>query len=363
MPLSEVRPTKPGKDVVANLIHKIHPLGANVGRNTANEVVDVTEDTPESAADYVERMKRGFGMQAASLASHDSPASSAVPSGRARSSEPRSNVSPVKGPGLTGARAQSSDPRAAVLFARAAEVADDSDEDESDDDSVAPVGGVAVPWKADVGQVSQERTRSKPRIGSGGGGTGQRKPPRAPPPPAAYAGGTPGEHRRASETEEPLANRKPRIVEYMPATVEEYKQKYGQEVKLGALGPDLDDESLLMKRAVQEKVKQFSKELHRINRQRISAVPMKNQQSKAEPKPTARSKALEFAKELPKPKQKPSSMDKAEKKTLAAELQRSLSEANVDAADWDEIRQREKQHFEDVSKVEQIKLFLSQLPF
>lgn len=39
------------------------------------------------------------------------------------------------------------------------------------------------------------------------------------------------------------------------------------------LGPDLDDEDLLMKRAIQEKVKQFSRELHRVNKHRATKAP------------------------------------------------------------------------------------------
>ncbi|CAL1162572.1 unnamed protein product [Cladocopium goreaui] len=58
---------------------------------------------------------------------------------------------------------------------------------------------------------------------------------------------------------------------YTPATLDEYKQRFGSKAdyaELGRLGPDLDDEDLLMKRAIQEKVKEFSRELHRVNKHR-----------------------------------------------------------------------------------------------
>mmetsp|Transcript_898 Transcript_898/g.2491 ORF Transcript_898/g.2491 Transcript_898/m.2491 type:complete len:179 (-) Transcript_898:262-798(-) len=153
-------------------------------------------------------------------------------------------------------------------------------------------------------------------------------------------------------------------VDVTPITVEEYKEKYGEKGEkqdMGRLGPDLDDESLLMKKAVQEKVKQFSKELHRINRQRQEQVKPKPQ-AKPEPKPNARAKALEFAQNVPKPKPVPKPqlvVDKGGHLTGAAA--RASAVVTEERDDLEEIRRREKQHFEDVAKVAQIREFLSSL--
>lgn len=156
-------------------------------------------------------------------------------------------------------------------------------------------------------------------------------------------------------------------VEYTPATVEEYKQRFGAKgeyTELGHLGPDLDDERVLMKRALQEKVKHFSRELHRVNRQRATAAAVvgsaKPPMPKPEPKPTSRAKALEFAKNVPKPKAIVRQLEGLPKAPPSPKLS---EEAEAERADWDEIRQREKQHFEDLARVAQIKDFVNQLQF
>jgi len=351
-------------------------------RSRAPEGSSRPDEPDESAADFVERMKRDLQLQGPPVAAAappplapaigtDSPASSAVPSGRARNGDPVRFAAPGArdgAPAGAGVRARSSDPRVYVAKASAAESARSSDEEESEDDAAPPPPGGVPAWKADVKALvqdfaKQERSKPRPRGDSGGGGGGPplKRPPRAPIPAAASpaaqaagAGSSPADRRRAQDPEDTRASRKPRVVEYTPATVEGYKQKYGQEVKLGVLGPDLDDERLLMKKAVAEKVKQFSKELHRVNRHRSASVPAKPP-PKAEPKPTARSKALEFAKELPKPRPKP--------KEKQAEAPKAPTEADLQRADLEEIRQREIQHFEDVARAGQIKDFLKQLPY
>eukprot|EP00435_Cladocopium_sp_Y103_P073603 s16_g44.t1 len=113
------------------------------------------------------------------------------------------------------------------------------------------------------------------------------KPPRAP---IAV-----GDRQAGDEDTIASSNKKARApVEYTPATLEEYKQRFGGKAdysELGRLGPDLDDEDLLMKRAIQEKVKEFSRELHRVNKHRAAKAQPKHE-PKADPKPTARAKVL-----------------------------------------------------------------------
>mmetsp|Transcript_138707 Transcript_138707/g.276603 ORF Transcript_138707/g.276603 Transcript_138707/m.276603 type:complete len:323 (+) Transcript_138707:408-1376(+) len=322
-------------------------------------------------------MKRGFGLQqlaspaavaddalSPSMTGSDGSHIGATPSllpqrCRARSNEPKGSVAhSMAVDAATGSRARSSEPRAAMAAAAASaggRVEADSD-DNSDDESTTTSGAAA--WKSDIKQL-----KLRPRLSADGGGGPLQKPPRAPN--VANAGTLPVE----SNSVHGDGRRKPRIVDYTPATVEDYKQKYGQAVKVTkSLGPDLDDENLLMKKAVQEKVKQFSKELHKVNKQRTSAAPPKAPPPKPDPKPSARLKALEFAKEVPKPRKcKP---EKSERKAAAAtvaaaepEQRESTEKGEADLACWDEIRQREKQHFEDAVRVGQIKDFLGQLAF
>ncbi|CAK9006182.1 Hypothetical protein SCF082_LOCUS8942 [Durusdinium trenchii] len=83
---------------------------------------------------------------------------------------------------------------------------------------------------------------------------------------------------QVEKEEETSSSKKPRVpIDYTPATLEEYKQRFGNKAdysELGRLGPDLDDENLLMKRAIQEKVKQFSRELHRVNKHRAGKAQL-----------------------------------------------------------------------------------------
>eukprot|EP00434_Breviolum_minutum_P009316 symbB.v1.2.008211.t1/scaffold492.1/size196413/14 len=170
------------------------------------------------------------------------------------------------------------------------------------------------------------------------------KPPRAPSGPAERQAG-----------EEDTASKKHRPpVEYTPATVEEYKQRFGNKAEvseLGRLGPDLDDEDLLMKRAIQEKVKQFSRELHRVNKHRAAKAQPKPE-PKAESKPTARAKAMQFAKNIPKPKLLPP------KQVLVSPT--NAVEEDQDA-EWEDLRRRERQHLEDVARIAEVKQLLERL--
>mmetsp|Transcript_49972 Transcript_49972/g.160628 ORF Transcript_49972/g.160628 Transcript_49972/m.160628 type:complete len:155 (+) Transcript_49972:260-724(+) len=150
--------------------------------------------------------------------------------------------------------------------------------------------------------------------------------------------------------------------------MEEYKQRYGgkgEKTELGHLGADLDDDALLMKKAVQEKMKQFSKELQRINRHRsdVNKVQPKPPAPKPASKATARDKALEFAKNVPKPKVEVRQALQIECKSpsaAAADARKRMNGADQEEQDdLAEIRRREKQHFEDVAKVAQIREFLA----
>lgn len=263
-------------------------------------------------------------------------------------------------------------------------------EDDSDDEP-APVSGGSIgkpagePWKLDVRAMvkdfaREERARSgaaPARAGSGPGGKvpAPPRPPKAPPNPNALAvqrsveleGERPPAQAQENVPpgEQLFFSRKPREIDFVPGSLDDFKQKgYGKKEidHLGKLGPDLDDDELLMKKAVREKKTQFSKELQKINRQRMETAARKEPklEPRPEPKPTARAKAQEFARKVPKPKlpqaAKPHPVERKPQEVDADK------EAEKERLDWDEIRRREKQHFEDVLRVKEIKSFLAQLP-
>lgn len=380
--------------------HPQPPTGANsdtgvkiagVGSSGGPGVSHAGTEEHESAADYVERVKRSLGMGAPAPCASETPASaSSTPSGRTRSSDPRSAVAKARAINPTGVRARSSDPKTAATVARASDLPVDSDDD-SDDGSVALPGKGSSPWKADVRSMVQEFAREeRGRAGARGGGSGVAakaspsglRPPKAPAPsskqvadcavlerrrPADFEGEKKqGEH----PGEQLFFSRRPRDVEYTPATVDEYKQKFDKKEygKLGSLGPDLDDDNLLVKKAVQEKVKQFSKELQRVNRHRSESrdreMQPRAEPKPAEPKPNARAKMLEFAKKVPKPRPDPRARAAAAEEKVAKEAPsepKGPTEAEKASADLEEICRREKQHFQDVVKVQDVKDFLCRI--
>lgn len=349
---------------------------------------DMVPNQEDAAAAYVAQLKKSMGLQAGvaekAPKSGDAPPNAGAQA-RARSSDTRgAGAADSAGlpPQRSLPRSRSSDPRAHIAAARAM-TGHDSDEEDEDDDEPSSQG---FQWKAGIrGLVQQFAQEERARMASPPSvkplsphgarpedETAARRPPRAPVVPAAMpaerqkvpAAALPvpvaplGDRRAAAEQE--AVSKKPRVpVEYTPATVEEYKQRFGGNAEyseLGHLGPDLDDEGLLMKRAIQEKVKQFSRELHRVNKQRAERAPLPKQpQPKPEPKSTARAKAREFAKNIPKPKLAPKQV------VVTATKMEEEEEVVQEATDWEEIRRRERQHMEDAAKVAQVKDFLERL--
>jgi hypothetical protein len=103
-----------------------------------------------------------------------------------------------------------------------------------------------------------------------------------------------------------------REVEYKPYTLRQYNQIKSKEyVEISNLKPDLNTDALIAKRANLERIKQFSKNLNTHNRDNMEVAPKapKSSQSsemvinrkKLESK---RERALQFAKNVPKPKLK-----------------------------------------------------------
>lgn len=189
------------------------------------------------------------------------------------------------------------------------------------------------------------------------------RPPKAPSPaaaaPEAKAQGSPTVAARPGE--ELQFSRKPRPVDFSPATLDEYKNRYGEKgakQELGKLGADLDDEELQLKKAVQMRTKQYCAAVHAVNRDRsLSSGPPRKPEPKPEPKPNARAKAAEFAKNIPKPAPKPKAEPSPSEMTKKPDA-RGPSPEELARADLEEIAQREQQHFEDLARVRQIKEFL-----
>lgn len=304
----------------------------------------------ESAADYVERVKRGLEVevQVENVAVRDRHVLVEV--------EPQPQLSiPPTGPApkaVAGSvRARSLDVRREPE--RVTEVlpfpARDIDDDESDDDDegVARQDLQGMRWKANVKMLVQDFAREE-KVRERG----------------RRAGSEPRSKAQSKDEPDLTVSKKPRSnVEYTPATVVEYKHKYGEKgeySEMGSLGPDLDDEQLLLKRAMQERVKQFSKELLKVNRHRnVAAPPKLPTPAKIDPKVSARAKAMEFAKHVPKPKEKP----KVTEVTTRVPSEPADADAEQERLDLEEIRRREQQHFEDTEHVKNIKEFLNLLPF
>jgi hypothetical protein len=97
---------------------------------------------------------------------------------------------------------------------------------------------------------------------------------------------------------------------YKPKTLAQYR-KYKKSLNsepLGKLPPDLNRPELIRKRAKKERIRAFSERLRQVNTSAIrsrknKSRPAKSEEEKEEIKqPSARERALEFARTIPKPK-------------------------------------------------------------
>lgn len=122
-------------------------------------------------------------------------------------------------------------------------------------------------------------------------------------------------HKHVKNDRDRLAySHKPRAVDFKPGTIKEYLRKnpvkeYKPHEKvpglqsLGKLPPDLQTEELLLKQANQRRVKEFAKNLSEHNRSMLKRSTAEPRRAAREP--SAREKALQFAKQVPKPKVRP----------------------------------------------------------
>lgn len=119
------------------------------------------------------------------------------------------------------------------------------------------------------------------------------------------------------ETEK--SDRSPRRkVNYKPYTMDDYKNM-NRPVVLGSLGPDLMNEELQKKQQKLERVRQYARGVSEYNAQKIahemsaSSASSHTRKTDLQPKEiSARQRAREFAKNIPKPRTKPRGSDEVE---------------------------------------------------
>ena len=105
-------------------------------------------------------------------------------------------------------------------------------------------------------------------------------------------------------------SKQPRDVDYKPYTLEQYKLiKPKEYVEISKMKPDLNSEELIAKRANAERIKEFSKNLRNFNSQMIGnqqKLPSGSESHEIDNAKkkilSARERALQFAKNIPKPK-------------------------------------------------------------
>jgi hypothetical protein len=118
------------------------------------------------------------------------------------------------------------------------------------------------------------------------------------------------------------SSKRPRDVNFKPYGISDYKKMTSgiQHMKLGGLGPDLQNEELLAKQERMRKMKEYGREATMVNINKMMLVPSNTSSPRDIPmsssgpsksriplpptqrKPSARDKALEFASRIPKPK-------------------------------------------------------------
>lgn len=109
--------------------------------------------------------------------------------------------------------------------------------------------------------------------------------------------------RSDTQTKRPViqeVSRVHRAVHYEPCTLSQYrKEKTDGYIELGKLQPDLYTDQLVQKRANNQRIREFSITLREQNKTQIKPVRDEQPASKSL---SAREKAIEFAKNIPKPK-------------------------------------------------------------
>lgn len=154
-----------------------------------------------------------------------------------------------------------------------------------------------------------------------------------------------------NEKDQLYYSKKARPVDYKPITVAEYKsQKTDKYYELGSLPPDLDREDLIEKRNNLDKMKNYGTEMSKLNKEKLKLKPPKEKPPEKK-EISKRERALEFAKNIPKPKSKPKSNPKSNKNAGKDSEQLESSESNTSE---NELIKLEKQHYQLENDIESI---------
>jgi len=144
-------------------------------------------------------------------------------------------------------------------------------------------------------------------------------------------------------------SRASRSVNYRPKTLAEYKRVQPREyVELGKLPADLNSEELIAKRANQQRIKDFSRNLRAINQRVITQNRQKSRKEKPK-KLSTREKARMYAENIPKPqgfnKNTPlSRMGRKENKSINGDMDSGMDDENWGHGEMSQLDQLEMEH-------------------
>jgi hypothetical protein len=135
---------------------------------------------------------------------------------------------------------------------------------------------------------------------------------------------------------------------FTPYSITDYKTlSRTHNAKLGGLGANFDHQ-WEGKIKQQEKAKDFSKMIKEFNSEKVQKNPPRppQQDKGAKTEKNAREKALEFAKQIPKPKRKPAKEEEKEEKEMNGVKSRLDMEINEIEGDLDAL-ERQHQFFQE----------------
>ena len=155
-------------------------------------------------------------------------------------------------------------------------------------------------------------------------------------------------------------SKKARPVDYTPYTERDYKALLGDGYfELGKLGPDLDPEELAEKRLRQERIRAYADAVRQENRQQAAFAPPPRPAPKP---PSNRQKAIEFARNVPRPKPRadaPADADAAGRRRAAGGSDNGDGEDGEDGEEEEEeeteLQRRQRRHLEDRALVEEMR--------
>lgn len=158
-----------------------------------------------------------------------------------------------------------------------------------------------------------------------------------------------------TEKDKLFFSKKPREVDFCPSNLQQYQKKYvGKKEKTTSLGPDLESEELLIKKAKQAQIHAFSNHLREINRRRIE---QSSDAPRSKPKELSkRQRAIEFANSVPKPKIVEQKCVKVENECTNFDVIQQEPDIIFEA--MEARREQWRKHLEHKNQVEHIKSYL-----